>query len=56
LDERQPGNLEEGGDRWALWDFRESSGSAIVSGRHVEYEDWNGHKLDREMLDLLQAY
>ena len=41
---------------WALWNFRGSFG-ILDSGRaDVQYEDWHGHKLDREMLQLLQAY
>lgn len=41
---------------WALWNFRGSFG-ILDSGRtDVRYEDWHGHKLDREMLALLQAY
>jgi aryl-phospho-beta-D-glucosidase BglC (GH1 family) len=41
---------------WALWNFRGSFG-ILDSGRSdVQYEDWHGHKLDREMLKLLQAY
>ena len=41
---------------WALWNFRGSFG-ILDSGRaDVTYEDWHGHKLDREMLQLLQRY
>ncbi len=41
---------------WALWNFRGSFG-ILDSGRpDVVYEDWHGHKLDREMLTLLQQY
>lgn len=41
---------------WALWSFRGSFG-VLDSGREdVEYEDFQGHKLDRKMLDLLQKY
>lgn len=41
---------------WALWNFRGSFG-ILDSGRaDVQYEDWHGHKLDREMLKLLQQY
>lgn len=41
---------------WALWNFRGSFG-ILDSGRaDVQYENWNGHKLDREMLKLLQEY
>jgi len=41
---------------WALWNFRGSFG-ILDSGRaDVQYEDFNGHKLDRKMLQLLQKY
>jgi hypothetical protein len=41
---------------WALRDFRGPYG-IIDSGREdVEYEDFKGCKLDREMLDILQKY
>jgi len=41
---------------WALWNFRGSFG-ILDSGRaDVQYEDWRGHKLDRQMLKLLQQY
>ncbi len=41
---------------WALWNFRGPFG-VLDSGRtDVLYEDLEGHKLDRKMLDLLQLY
>jgi endoglucanase len=41
---------------WAMWNFTGSMG-IIDSGRaDVEYEDWHGHKLDREMLTLVQGH
>ncbi|MDQ7824850.1 MAG: cellulase family glycosylhydrolase [Candidatus Eremiobacteraeota bacterium] len=41
---------------WALWNFRGSFG-ILDSGRDdVTYEEFEGHKLDRRMLDLLQRY
>jgi len=49
-------NWKRAGMGWALWNFRGSFG-IIDSGRaDVEYEDFNGLKLDRKMLDLLQRY
>lgn len=40
---------------WALWNLRGSFG-VVDSGRtDVHYEDWQGHRLDRAMLDLLRA-
>lgn len=41
---------------WAVWNFRGSFGP-LDSGRDdVKYEDFHGHKLDREMMTLLQKY
>jgi aryl-phospho-beta-D-glucosidase BglC (GH1 family) len=49
-------NWQEAGFGWALWNFRGSFG-ILDSGRSdVEYEEFQGHKLDRKMLDLLQRY
>ncbi|RDV11488.1 glycoside hydrolase [Pontibacter diazotrophicus] len=52
-------NLEiwkENGWGWALWNLRGEFG-VLNSGRaDVAYEDYKGHKLDRKMLTLLQAY
>jgi endoglucanase len=45
---------KEAGWGWALWNFRGSFG-ILNSGRaDVEYEDWRGQKLDRQMLERLQ--
>ena len=47
---------KEKGIGWAMWNFRGSMG-VMDSGRaDVKYEDYQGHKLDRKMLDLLQRY
>ena len=49
-------NWQEAGIGWAMWNFRGSFG-VLDSGRaDVAYEDFEGHQLDREMLDLLQRY
>lgn len=49
-------NWQEAGLGWALWNFRGSFG-VLDSGRaDVPYEEFQGHKLDRAMLDLLQRY
>ncbi len=41
---------------WALWNFRGSFG-VLDSGRDdVAYEEWQGHKLDRKLLTLLQYH
>jgi endoglucanase len=51
-------NLElwkEAGWGWALWNFRGSFG-ILDSGRtDVAFEDFQGHKLDRKMLELLRS-
>jgi endoglucanase len=50
------GLLKEAGWGWALWNFRGSFG-ILDSGRaDVEYEDFNGRKLDRKLLDLLREF
>jgi len=47
--------VKEAGWGWALWNLRGSFG-VLDSGRaDVTYEDFNGHKLDRAMLDLLKT-
>ena len=47
---------EEAGWGWAMWNFRGSFG-VLDSGREdIEYEDFRGHKLDRKMLELVQAH
>jgi len=40
---------------WALWNFRGSFGVLDSDRADVTYENWRGHKLDRAMLDVLQA-
>jgi endoglucanase len=39
---------------WALWCFRGSFGLLDSNRPDVSYENWRGHLLDREMLELLQ--
>lgn len=48
----------EMGIGFALWDFIGASNFGILDTKRedVVYEDWHGHKLDREMLTLLQKY
>jgi hypothetical protein len=49
-------NFRKAGIGWALWNFRGSLG-VLDSGRaDVQYEDFHGHKLDRQMLELLERY
>jgi endoglucanase len=46
---------KEAGWGWSLWNLHGAFG-ILNSGRaDVQYEDFRGHKLDREMLTLLQA-
>jgi endoglucanase len=48
--------LTEMNTGFALWNLRGPFG-ILDSGRSdVDYEDWRGHQLDREMLDLLRKY
>ncbi len=47
---------KEAGWGWALWNFRGRFGVLDSERPDVRYEAWRGHQLDRQMLDLLQAY
>ncbi|MFB6152423.1 MAG: glycoside hydrolase family 5 protein [Haloarculaceae archaeon] len=47
---------EDAGWGWALWNLRGPFGVIDSERDDVDYEDWHGHDLDREMLDLLQEY
>jgi endoglucanase len=46
---------KEAGWGWAMWNFRGEFGPVDSRRPDVAYEDFRGHKLDREMLKLLQA-
>jgi endoglucanase len=46
---------KEAGWGWALWNLRGSFGVADSNRKDVQYEDFRGLKLDREMLKVLQA-
>ncbi|MDD2600984.1 MAG: cellulase family glycosylhydrolase [Kiritimatiellae bacterium] len=41
---------------WALWNLRGGFGVLDSNREDVVYEDFHGHKLDRQMLNLLQRY
>ncbi len=41
---------------WALWNFRGTFGILDSQRSDVTYEDYQGHKLDRQMLNLLLKY
>ena len=47
---------KEAGWGWALWNFRGSFGILNSERADVAYEDFQGMKLDREMLELLKKY
>lgn len=49
------GLWKEAGWGWALWNLHGSFGVLDSQRSDVAYEDFHGHKLDREMLKLLQA-
>jgi endoglucanase len=49
-------NWQEAGWGWALWNFRGSFGILDSDRQDVAYEEFQGHKVDRKMLDLLQKY
>ncbi|HEY4653842.1 MAG TPA: hypothetical protein VIH22_04990, partial [Cyclobacteriaceae bacterium] len=41
---------------WAMWNLRGGFGILDSNREDVKYEDYNGHKLDREMLELLKEF
>ena len=45
----------EAGWGWALWNLRGGFGVLDSQREDVKYEDFRGHKLDREMLEVLRA-
>lgn len=47
---------KERGIGWALWNFRGDYGILDSRRQDVQYEDFNGMKLDRKMLNLLRRY
>jgi endoglucanase len=46
---------KEAGWGWALWNFRGAFGVLDSERTDVHYEEFRGHKLDREMLEVLRA-
>ncbi len=46
---------KEAGWGWSMWNLRGGFGIVDSNRTDVAYEDFNGHKLDRKMLDLLLA-
>ncbi|MGL6194595.1 MAG: glycoside hydrolase family 5 protein [Thermoguttaceae bacterium] len=49
-------NWQDVGFGWSLWNFRGGIGVMDSQRKDVEYEDFHGHKLDREMMNILQKY
>ena len=49
-------NWRKAGWGWAMWNFRGPFGVLDSDRGDVQYEDFEGHKLDRKLLDLLQRY
>jgi len=47
--------FKKAGFGWALWNFTGSFGVCDSGRFDVAYDDWHGRKLDRGMLELLQA-
>ncbi len=47
---------QEAGFGWALWNFRGPFGPLDSRRADVEYEEWRGFLVDREMLDLLRRH
>jgi endoglucanase len=45
------GDLHSG---WALWNFRGPFGVLDTERAGTKYEDWHGHRLDRQLLTVLQ--
>src|SRR5210317_2078732 len=45
---------KEAGWGWAMWNFRGGFGILDSEREDVKYEDFKGHKLDREMLEILK--
>ena len=48
--------LTTAGIGFGIWNFRGEFGILDSGRKDVAYEDWNGHKLDRKLLTLLQKY
>jgi hypothetical protein len=49
-------NWKRAGWGWALWNFRGDFGVLDSDRPDVSYEKWEGHLLDRQMLELLQGF
>jgi hypothetical protein len=49
-------NWERAGIGWALWNLTGTFGPLDSGRSDVVYDDYKGHKLDREMLELLRTH
>jgi endoglucanase len=49
-------NWQQAGWGWAMWNFRGPFGILDSQRADVQYEDFEGHKLDRKLLDLLDRF
>jgi endoglucanase len=47
---------KQAGWGWAMWNFRGAFGPLDSGRADVAYETWKGHKLDRKMMELIQAH
>jgi endoglucanase len=47
---------KQAGWGWAMWNFRGAFGPLDSGRKDVNYEDWKGHKVDRKMMELIQAH
>jgi hypothetical protein len=47
-------NWQRAGFGWALWNLRGGFGLLDSERADVNYENYQGHQLDRSMLELLQ--
>lgn len=48
--------LKAHGIGYALWNLRGSFGIVDSGRKDITYEDWHGHKLDRQLLTILQQH
>ncbi len=48
--------LKGHGIGYALWNFRGSFGILDSGRKDIAYDDWHGHRLDRQLLTLLQKH
>ena len=47
---------KQAGWGWAMWNFRGGFGILDSDREDVNYEDYKGHKLDREMLEIIKEF